>query len=907
VSFTARNTTTDIFDGSTQAWYDMAVTVSDTDPNTLIFGVLNLWRSTDGGSSWSGINSWSNPSGASYTHADIHYLNYYNGNLYCGSDGGVYKSTDNGNNFTDLTHGVQIGQFYTIAASPNDPSVLAGGLQDNGGYAWTSGSWKVYYGADGMGSAVNHSNSNNIFGMIQFGSLYYTTNGGFNLSNVGTGGGQGGAWVTPMEWDENNNRIVAGYDDVFEFDNNTLSWNQLSTFSFPAKLGIIEVYEGNATTFIAGSSSGIYKTTDNGATFSNITGTLPGSISSVEINPSNHNEIWVTIGGWTGGSKVYQTTNSGANWTNISGSLPNLPTNIIKYDATNDGHYIGMDIGVYYRDDILGDWIPFNDNLPNVIVNDIEINEANNLVRIGTYGRGVWESGTYNVPVVSNNASLNIISSPQGSSCSTDVVPEIEVRNVGDNTITSFDVEYDIDGGGTLTYSWSGSLTTGSAVAITLPLMTVSFNTHVFNVNITNPNGTTDGDTSNNSGSSNFEAIDGSTVTLSIDTDCWGNETSWILQDSGGNTIDQISAGTIGNQQNFTWDFCLADGCYDLTISDSYGDGLFGSQYGSCGVDGDYSVYDEFGNILVLMGDPDFGTGITHNFCIPIGNPGCMDTTACNYDSTATVDDGSCTIPGCNNSSACNYNPSAGCDDGSCILPDGCTDSGACNYNPAALCDDGSCDFITCLGCMNSTACNFDSTATQDDGSCTYPGCTNSTACNYNSTAGCDDGSCILPDGCIDTTACNFNPTALCDDGSCEFISCLGCTNSTACNYDSTATQDDGSCLLPDGCTDSTACNFNVVALCDDGSCDFSCYGCTDTGACNYTPGSTLDDGSCEYTSCLCLGDLNGDGFVNVQDLLVMLADYGCNGVCAGDMNNDGTVNSADLLVLLSVFGQTCN
>ena len=51
---------------------------------------------------------------------------------------------------------------------------------------------------------------------------------------------------------------------------------------------------------------------------------------------------------------------------------------------------------------------------------------------------------------------------------------------------------------------------------------------------------------------------------------------------------------------------------------------------------------------------------------------GCTDVTACNYDSTATVDDGSCTYPGCNDPIACNYDSAAGCDDGSCLTNDAC-------------------------------------------------------------------------------------------------------------------------------------------------------------------------------------------------------------------------------------------
>ena len=92
----------------------MAIAVSPTNANTIITGVLNVWKSTNGGSSFTKLNSWSNPSSNTYTHADIHFLKYFNNRLYCGSDGGIYKSTNNGNSFNDLSFGLQIGQFYRI-------------------------------------------------------------------------------------------------------------------------------------------------------------------------------------------------------------------------------------------------------------------------------------------------------------------------------------------------------------------------------------------------------------------------------------------------------------------------------------------------------------------------------------------------------------------------------------------------------------------------------------------------------------------------------------------------------------------------------------------------------------------------------------------------------------------------
>jgi photosystem II stability/assembly factor-like uncharacterized protein len=416
LNFTAQNTTTDIFDESMQLWYNMAITVSDTDENSLIFGALNLWRSTDGGISWSALNSWDNPSDPAYTHADIHYLNYYGGNLYCGSDGGIYKSEDNGDTFIDLTDGIQIGQFYALASSPNDVDVLAGGLQDNGGFLLTSNSWKIYHGGDGTEAVIDHNNSNNIFGMRQLGFMFYSLDGGTTVVNAGTGGGQSGGWVTPMQWDPNGNRLLAGFDDVFEFNISTLEWNQISDFPFSEKIGAIEIYGANSSIFYVmidatenslTINDKIYRTIDGGGNFTDVTGSLLGSITSIEVNPLNPDEVWATAGGWEDGNKVFHTENGGTNWTNISGSLPNLPANIVKFNPSNSGLYLGMDIGVYYRDADTEDWIPYNDNLPNVIISDIEINEANNLIRVSTFGRGVWESQGVDVSISEIEESVN--------------------------------------------------------------------------------------------------------------------------------------------------------------------------------------------------------------------------------------------------------------------------------------------------------------------------------------------------------------------------------------------------------------------------------------------------------------------------------------------------------------------
>ena len=77
-------------------------------------------------------------------------------------------------------------------------------------------------------------------------------------------------------------------------------------------------------------------------------------------------------------------------------------------------------------------------------------------------------------------------------------------------------------------------------------------------------------------------------------------------------------------------------------------------------------------------------------------------------------------IYGCTNPVACNFDSNAACDDGSCVLEGGCTDALACNFDPTQLCDDGTCEYASCTGCTYPDASNYSGSATQDDGSCTF-------------------------------------------------------------------------------------------------------------------------------------------------------------------------------------------
>jgi hypothetical protein len=169
----------------------------------------------------------------------------------------------------------------------------------------------------------------------------------------------------------------------------------------------------------------------------------------------------------------------------------------------------------------------------------------------------------------------------------------------------------------------------------------------------------------------------------------------------------------------------------------------------------------------------------------------------------------------------------------------------------------------------------------------------------------------VDPEGCMDPMGCNFNPAAVIDDGSCDFETCYGCTSAAACNYTAGATMDDGSCeyLTCLGCTEPGACNFDLSATIEDNSCEyFSCAGCTNFEACNFDPGATIENGTCTFDCNDCTGDLDNDGLIAVSDVLLFLADYGCDiPICAGDINGDNTTNVSDLLLLLSQYSESCS
>ena len=381
-----------------QGWYDLCIAASPLDKNEVVTGGVNVWRTTNGGTSWSIYSHWTG-SGAPFSHADHHDLQYdQNGQLYGVNDGTVYKRTST--NWTEISGTMNISQIYKIGMSSLLQNKWITGHQDNGSVIYNGTTFNAALGGDGMDCFIDRTSDNNMFAEYYNGALRRSTNGGSTWSAVTAGLSGTAPWVTAWKQDPQvANTIYCGYSQLFKSINQGTNWVQLTATGGTGVINEFAIAPSNNQVIYVLRNSGIYKTIDGGVTWANITGTVPvGSAAPqfVTIDPGDPNNAWVVLSGYSAGNKVFITINGGVSWINYSANLPNIPGNCLAYQpGTNDCVYVGMDVGIYYRTNTSSNWILYNTNLPNVPISDLEISPATpSLIHAATFGRGVWVAST---------------------------------------------------------------------------------------------------------------------------------------------------------------------------------------------------------------------------------------------------------------------------------------------------------------------------------------------------------------------------------------------------------------------------------------------------------------------------------------------------------------------------------
>ncbi len=409
-----------------QGWYDLALLVDPADRNKIYTGGINAWGSTDGGVTWDGVSYWINAYGNSL-HADQHQFAYnpLSNNFYICNDGGLYSTPQISigswfdaintsgylwpTTWTKLSAGMQATSFYRCSTSPGNPGNLLAGAQDNSTYFYNGTTWSNVIGGDGMECILHPTDPLTFYGSSQYGNIVGTNDGGASTFGVSWGIAETGEWTTPYVMHPNDpNTLFAAYGNLWKSTDAGSSWNAISNFpvipaygqpNISSALAVAQsdpdyIYVTKRFYFAYSEPSALWVTTDGGLNWQDRTAGLPDSLylTYIAVDADAPATAWVTAGGFVSGTKVFKTTDAGATWTNISINLPNLPVNCVVHDRLhpNNPVYVGMDVGVYYLNDTLSAWQLYAQDLPNVIVSELELDATNQQLVAATFGRGLW-------------------------------------------------------------------------------------------------------------------------------------------------------------------------------------------------------------------------------------------------------------------------------------------------------------------------------------------------------------------------------------------------------------------------------------------------------------------------------------------------------------------------------------
>lgn len=384
-----------------QGWYDLDIAIDPLNVDIVHIGGVNHWKSLDGGTTWILSSHWSGAPNVNTVHADKHALEYQNDTtLWEGNDGGIYKTIDDGANWFLKTGNLAISEMYRIGASQLDDKIITG-LQDNGTKLKDNyNNWTDEIGGDGMDCQIDICSSNVLYGEYQNGNMFRSLDGGGQWVNISDNipGTPTGNWITPIELSQQDAKtIFAGYTNLYKSTNRGDDWVTIgNTFGASSKINYVAIAPSDDNYIYVSKGSSLWRTTNGGTTWTSCT-SPSYTITDMVVHPTGPDTLYITQSGYNDGVKVLKSEDGGTSWINISGSLPNIPANCIQTHHDGDSTlYVGMDIGVYYKNATSGDWVLYNTGLPNVEITDIDIDSESNQLFIATYGRGAWKNETVN-------------------------------------------------------------------------------------------------------------------------------------------------------------------------------------------------------------------------------------------------------------------------------------------------------------------------------------------------------------------------------------------------------------------------------------------------------------------------------------------------------------------------------
>ncbi|GGJ79995.1 hypothetical protein GCM10010123_07320 [Pilimelia anulata] len=388
---------------SNYGWWFGKLYVDPADPRHVFVTGISMVESVDAGASWR-----SNGSSFHADQHVVAFDPRVARRVFIGNDGGVYASTENGSMQGRWTKTTSLAnmQFYSIAVSQQDPSRISGGLQDNGSVRSWAG-WAQHLGGDGLKNLIDPTNHQKVYACSQDGSCSRSTDGGNTMQALGSTSSARRAWLTPMELDPTNPAIVYYGGNVLNRSTNSgasftaiskdLSKGGQGGDSRWGTISAIAPARSDGRVIYVGTNDGnLWVTRDTGATWTAVNAGLPNRwITAVAVDPASADTAYVTVSGYRSGeagAHVFRTTDGGRTWANISGNLPDTPVNDVVLDPVTKGLHIATDVGVYSAGAAGGTWAESGSSLPRVPVADLVTNVVGGrtVLTAGTFGLGVW-------------------------------------------------------------------------------------------------------------------------------------------------------------------------------------------------------------------------------------------------------------------------------------------------------------------------------------------------------------------------------------------------------------------------------------------------------------------------------------------------------------------------------------
>lgn len=385
----------------TQAWYNLTLEVNQVDANIVYFGLVNFFRSLDGGQTWQNQTN-GNGTGAGSIHVDQHFAVASKSKpniFFIANDGGIWRC-DNANEsaamgWTTLNPTLSTAQFQSVAIHPENPNFIIGGTQDNGTLRFTGDlAWTAIAGGDGGFSLIDQSNPNILWQSYQNNSKTTTQSASFGprvSTNAGTSFTDRGCrascqaipgsmnpedrvgFYSPMAqhtgFTQPQNVVYWGTHRIYRTTDLGQTWVGLGPsadgFGQDLTKGAgrvtamtahpkLDTTVANASTppgeiVWAGTSDGNVQVSlnagkQNEAVFTNVTkAPLPNRfVTSIAVDPNDVKRAYVAYSGFNASTPatpghLFATDDQGQTWRDISGDLPDTPVTAVEADPLQAG------------------------------------------------------------------------------------------------------------------------------------------------------------------------------------------------------------------------------------------------------------------------------------------------------------------------------------------------------------------------------------------------------------------------------------------------------------------------------------------------------------------------------------------------------------------------------------------